>query len=155
MYSEYHFRSLVKKSTFVSRGLAFTMPASCKPFIVTYYVTFSDENRFVTGSKDGHVTIWTNSSQQSKKVFNNSEQFKNATLVKYRNNRIYAIGYREATLTIMDLSLGLIKVVPHKFENPIRLLVASSKYIAVGEFAGNVSVFDDKENLVLVSLKIG
>ena len=76
---------------------------------------------------------------------------KNATFVKYANNKIYAIARSDSMLTIMDLELNTLKVIDHKFENQIKILAATDKYVAVGEENGNVTVFDDNYNLVLVS----
>ena len=139
----------------------FTVHPSCKIqisyFSLWLYLlcasTFfsSDKDRFVTGSKSGHVTIWTNSGPISKKVFNNSEQKKSATRVVYANNKIYTLGLQEAQLTVMDVNLEVIKVIDHEFGSSIWELAASEKYVAVGEIQGNVTVFDDSGNVVLVS----
>ena len=89
---------------------------------------------------------------KSKKLFNNSEQCKNATLVQYADNKIFAIGHREARLHILDLKLRTLKVVDHKFEEWINVMKSSNLYIGVGEEThGNVTVFDHNGNRVLVS----
>ena len=51
----------------------------------------------------------------------------------------------------MDVNLEVLKVIDHKFESSIRTLTASEKFVAVGEYNGCVTVFDNKENSVLVS----
>ena len=97
------------------------------------------------------MTVWTNFVPKTKKIFNNAEQWKNATFVKYANNKVYAIS-ENSMLTIMDLELNTLKVIDHKFENEITVLTATDKYVAVGEYwSGNVTVFDQNYNLVLVS----
>ena len=111
----------------------------------------SDENRFVVGSKDGHVTIWTKSSPKSTKLFNNSEQWKNATFVKYANKKIFAIGKSNARLHILDLKLNTLKKVDHQFEREITAMESSSSFVAIGEACGNVSIFDNNGDLILVS----
>ena len=112
---------------------------------------FSDKNRFVTGSKNGHVTVWTNYVPKTKKIFNNAEQWKNATFVKYANNKIYAIGFRDSRLTILDLELNTLKIIDHKFEGTISVLTVTDEYVAVGDYSHNVTVFDKNYNRVLVS----
>ena len=112
------------------------------------FFTFSDKNRFVSGSKNGHVTVWTNFVPKTKKVFNNAEQRKNATFVKYANNKVYAIS-DDSMLTIMDLELNTLKVIDQKF-NDVCVLTATDKYVAVVDWK-NVTVFDQNYNLVLVS----
>ena len=116
---------------------------------VSHY--FSDKDRFVTGSKDGHVTIWTNSTPTSKRIFTSSKQWNNRTLVKYINRKIYAISYRHSKLTVMNMNLKVIKVFDYEFRRGVCLLVASQKYVAVGDLEGRVIVFDGNGNLVLVS----
>ena len=111
---------------------------------------FSDKNRFVTGSKNGHVTLWANSVSKTKKIFNNAEQEKNATFVKYANNKIYAIAKRDSKLTILDLELNTLKIIDHEFEKGTLILTVTDEYVAVGD-CFNVTVFDKNYNVVLVS----
>ena len=127
------------------------LPLSCKFCLFCFCISFSDKNRFVSGSKNGHVTIWKNFVPKTEKVFNNANQKDNATLVKYANNKIYAIARDDSMLTIMDLELKTLKVIDHKFENEISILTATETYVAVGDKDGNVTVFDKNYNLVLVS----
>ena len=54
-------------------------------------------------------------------------------------------------LTIMDLELNTLRVIDHEFKDSIWVLTATDKYVAVGDNYGNVTVFDDNYNLVLVS----
>ena len=55
-------------------------------------------------------------------------------------------------LTIMDLELNTLRVIDHEFKDSIWVLTATDKYVAVGEYwSGNVTVFDQNYNLVLVS----
>ena len=67
------------------------------------------------------------------------------------NNKIYAVGRQGAQLTVMDVNLEVLKVIDHKFGRSIWAHAASEKYVAVGESDGNVTVFDDNANRVLVS----
>ena len=134
-------------------GRPLTLHLSCKCFLLLFSLVllhFSDKNRFVTGSKSGHVTVWTNSVPKTKKIFNNAEQWKNATFVKYANNKIYAIARRNSRLRILDLELNTPKIIDHKFEDGIHTLTATDKYVAVGEWK-SVTVFDRNYNRVLVS----
>ena len=84
----------------------------CKITSIFTFINFSDGNRFVTGSGNGIVTVWNDSTPKSRKVFNNSEQWKNATLVAYADNKIFAVGYCEARLHILDLELNTLKTAP-------------------------------------------
>ena len=112
------------------------------------YYYFSDENRFVTGSKNGYVTVLNDSTPKSRKVFNQSEQWRNATLVRYANNKIFATGY--AKLHILDLELETYKVVDHEF-NDISVLAASDNYVAIGDWDRHVNIFNHNGDRVLVS----
>ena len=105
----------------------------------------SDRNRFVTGSKDGHVTIWTDAKPVSKRVFDN------ATIVKYINNKIYAIGRRHAKLTVLNMNLETTEFFDYQSAGSIMVLVATDKYVAVGDSFGYVNVFDNDGSMVLVS----
>ena len=112
---------------------------------------FSDKNRFVTGSKNGHVTVWTNSIPKTRKIFNHSEFWKNGTIVKYANSKIYAIARYISRLTILDLELNTLKIIDHKFEDRIDILTVTNEYVAVGDYSNDVTVFDKNYNRVLVS----
>ena len=114
------------------------------------FINFSDKNRFVSGSRNGHITVWTNFVPNSKKIFKNTEQENNATFVKYANNKIYAIAELDSLLTIMDLELNTLEVIDHKFKDKISILTATDKYVSVGDW-NNVTVFDQNYYLVLVS----
>ena len=112
---------------------------------------FSNENRFVCGFKDGKVAVWADSMLKSKKLFNNSGQWKNATLVAYADNKIFAVGKKEARLHILDLELNILKVVDHQFVKGITVMKSSNSFVAIGEYGGNVTVFDKNGRRVLVS----
>ena len=51
----------------------------------------------------------------------------------------------------MDLELNTLKIVDHKFKREIKFLTATDKNVAVGDYYGNVTVFNKDYNLVLVS----
>ena len=95
--------------------------------------------------------IWADSLLKSKKIFNNAEQWKNATLVSYAGNKIFAVGRFEARLHILDLALNTLKVADHQFEERISVIKSSEPYVAIGEYIGNVIVFDHNGKRVLVS----
>ena len=111
----------------------------------------SEDNRFVTGSKNGIVTVCNDSTPRSRKVFNNSDQRYNATRVRYANNKIFAVGLYKAKLHILNLELKTLKIVDHDFNDETYVLVASDNYVAIGDYSGNVTVFDHNGNLLLVS----
>ena len=129
------------------------MPLTCEfQNFFHFFNYFSDGNRFVCGFKDGQVGIWADSLLKSKKIFNNAEQTKNATLVAYAGNKIFAVGRSEARLHILDLALNTLKVADHQFEKSIRVIKASGSHVAIGEYSsGNVVVFDHNGNRLLVS----
>ena len=110
----------------------------------------------MSGSKKGHVTIWSNSTSKSRKIFNNSEQtvpsWKNATFVRYVNGKIFTIAKFESQLHILDLELNTLKVVDHQFKGQISVMESTTSFIAIGEcHFENVTVFDNNGNHVLVS----
>ena len=96
------------------------------------------------------VTIWKDSTPKSRKLFNNSEQSNNATFVRYANNKIFAVGYREAKMHILDLELKTLEVVECKLGRT-RVLAASENFVAIGEWYGRVIVFNHNGDRVLVS----
>ena len=126
-----------------------TVPLTCKNYFCFNFYSFSDENRFVVGFKDGHVAVWGSSMLKAKKLFNNFEQSYNAALVQYGGNKIFAIGQEHARLHILDVELNISKVVGHQFEEWISAMASSKSYVAIGEYK-NVIVFDHHGNLVLV-----
>ena len=134
-----------------------SVPLTCKNYFCFNFYSFSDENRFVVGFKDGHVAVWANSMFKSKKLFNNFEQSYNAALVQYTldRNKIFAIGRSKARLHIMDIELNISKVVGHQFEDSISAMASSKSYIAIaGHYHttqyNDVLIFDHDGNLVLV-----
>ena len=88
---------------------------------------------------------------KSKKLFNSSEQYKNATFVQFANNKIFAVGQNEARLHILDLALNTLCVADHQFEKEIRVMKSSESFVAIGEWYGNVTFFDTNGRRVLVS----
>ena len=123
------------------------------------FVNFSDENCFVTGSKNGIVTVWNDSTPRWREVFKNCEKWynggfvANATFVRYANNKIFAIGRYDTKLQILNSPLypDTLKVVDHEFDDWIRVLVASDNYVAIGDESGNVTIFNHNGDRVLVS----
>ena len=96
--------------------------------------------------------IWADSMLKSKKIFNNAKQERNATLVAYADNKIFAVGRSKARLHILDLALNTLKVAGHQFEKSISVVKASGSHVAIGEsWSGNVVVFDHNGKRVLVS----
>ena len=126
---------------------------TCKYRLNFHFYDFSDKNRFVTGSRNGYVTIWNivKSESKSRKIFDHSDQTLIATFVEYANNKIFAAGRNKAKLLILDLNLTILKVVDHQFNNYVETIKATSSYIAVGQIYGYVSVFNHDGNLILVS----
>ena len=120
---------------------------------MSVFHNFSDENQFVVGLYDGHVAIWANSVLKSKKLFNYSVEYENATRVQYADNKVFAIGYpKKAKLHILDLQLNILKVADHQFGDWISSMASSESYVAIGEWSsGNVTVLDHNGSRVLVS----
>ena len=77
-------------------------------------------------------------------------QWKNATLVQYAKDKIFAIGLAESKLHIFNLDLKVLKVVDYEFKDEISVLVASDYYAATGDGSGNVTVFKHNGDLALV-----
>ena len=96
------------------------------------YIILSSKNRFVGGTKAGHVGIWNGKSvEKSIKLFTNSVQEKNATLVQYCDGIIYAAA-EDSCVTKLDMNLKTRKVIGTKIEELIFTLVASHQYVAFG-----------------------
>ena len=128
----------------------FTLPLKCSRVCYFFFLNFSSDNRFVGGTKSGKVGIWNGASiEKSIQMFTNSDQQKNATLVKYSDGRIYAVA-EDASVTVLDMDLRIEKVLGQKVEKEIRTFVATPDYVAVGGFNDKVTAFD-KNYIVLVN----
>ena len=88
---------------------------------------------------------------KSRKLFKNTQQSKNATLVQYADNKIFALGIKKARLHILDLELNVLKVADHQFEGSIMVMKSSESFLGIGDLKGNVTILDHDGNLVLVS----
>ena len=118
-------------------------------FLVFY--NFSSENRFVAGTKGGSVAIYNNNTVEKKiKLFTNSDQEKNATLVQYVDGRIYAVA-EDSSLTQLNMNLRIEKVLGHKIQWKSYCLVATRDYVAVGGENKKVTVYDKTGRCLLVS----
>ena len=107
---------------------------------------FSDGSRFVTGSEDGHVTVWQDNLQKSVQLFPSK------VLVKYAGDKIYAIDKSGSKLAVLDTNLVVLKAINHRFGSQVSVLAATDSYVAVGELlSGKVTVFNNKGRLILVS----
>ena len=116
-----------------------------------YFPNFRSENRFVGGTKSGHVAIFNrNSIEKSIKLFKNSDQSKNAAFVRYSDWRIYAVA-EESSITVLNMQLEVEKVIGQKFHYQIDAFVATPNYVAVGDANNKVSVYNKGGDLVLVS----
>ena len=107
----------------------------------------------MTGSDSGHVTVWRNFTQKSRKIFDKHTQ----TLVKFTKNKIYAIGEQLTKLTALDMQLNTLKVPSYEFCH-VKILDATNDYIVVGDNIlsstngkSRVTVFDTEENYISVS----
>ena len=72
------------------------------------------------------------------------------TYVRYANKKIFAVGWDEAKLHILDMELKTLKVVQHEFEEWISVMAADNQYVAIGECGPDVTVFDHEGNVLLV-----
>ena len=144
-------RLLAHLQSWISMIPPLSVLRTCKYRFNFYFFDFSDKNRFVTGSRNGIVTIWNNSKLKSRKMFNHSDPVYNATFVQYANNKVFAVAKDYSKLHILDLALTTLKVVDHQFNGFVETIKATSSYIAVGQLHGDVSVFDHDGILVLVS----
>lgn len=91
------------------------------------------------------MTVWSGSTPKSRKVLDGK------TFVRYANNKIFAVGAYSNGLHILDLQLTTLKVVQHKFKGAIFTMETSGDIIAFGEGGGNVTVFNNNGEIVLVS----
>lgn len=131
-----------------------TLFAKCEFSQTVTSTKFRSENRFVAGTKSGQVVIQSGVSiEKSVELFENSVQEKNATLVQYTSNRIYAVA-EESSLTLLNMSLEVVKVLGPKVEKEVLALVATQDYVALGGVDKKVTVYDEFGNLALVKQTI-
>ena len=116
-----------------------------------FFLKLSSENRFVAGNKDGHVAIWNGDSiEKSIKLFSNSDQKKNATLVQHSDGRIFAVA-EDSNVTVLDMNLENKKLFGQKVEEEIFAFVVTPDYVAVGGRNKKVTVHDKSGFAVLVN----
>ena len=124
----------------------------------------SDDNRFVTSSRDGLIIIWEDFGEVARQVFKTDRrQF--LAFVQYSNDKIYAMAqdFRESNLLVLDMKLKLIANIrlssifyvcgPDWLSN-ITVLKANDRYVVVANENGFVLVISASENRgILVSYK--
>ena len=117
---------------------------------IQFDCNFSSKNCFVAGSKAGHVAILTESTvEKSIKLFDNSVQWKNATLVQYVNNTIYAVA-QDSKLTKLNLTLENRQVLGDTVSHEVFALTATNLFVALGGVSAKVTVYDTEGNITLV-----
>ena len=146
---------MVNAVTWLFKSHRSTLFVKCKfrylPWLSKFFETFRSENRFVAGTKNGQVVIQSGVTiEKSVELFNHSNQEKNATLVQYTSNRIYAVA-EDSSLTQLNMNLEVEKVLGRKIEKEILALVATQDYVALGGVAKKVTVYDEFGNLALVN----
>ena len=70
--------------------------------------------------------------------------------MQYTSNRIYAVA-EDSSLTQLNMSLEVEKVLGRKIEKEILALVATQDYVALGGVDKKVTVYDEFGNLALVN----
>ena len=112
---------------------------------------FSSENCFVAGSKAGHVAIFAESTvKKSIRLFVNPVQWKNATLVQYVDNTIYAVA-QDSKLMKLDISLENRQVIGDTVSEEVFALTATNRFVALGGVSAKVTVYNTEGNITLVS----
>ena len=142
---------MASTKNYPSKTQQFILLRKCEKKLQILFLFFSSENRFVAGTKAGHVAIMNGDSiEKCIKLFSNSDQEKNATHVQYSDGKIYAIA-ENSSLTQLDLVLEVQKILGQKVDKKVNALVATSDYVAFGGDYCNVTVYDKTGDLVLVS----
>ena len=104
----------------------------------------------MAGTKAGHVAILTESTvEKSIKLFDNSVQWKNATLVHYVDNTIYAVA-QDSKLTKLNLNLENRQVLGCTVSQEVFALTATNRFVALGGVSAKVTVYDTEGNITLV-----
>ena len=83
-------------------------------------------------------------------MFNDSVQWKNATLVQNCDGTIYAAA-EDSCVTKFDMNLKIRKVIGNKIENEVCALVATHQYVAFGGWNEKVTVHDNEGRLIVVN----
>ena len=142
---------MVNTRTCASKDHRSSQLPKCKQNFKTFFLDFSSENRFVAGTKSGHVAIWNgNSIEKSTKLFTNMYQYKNATLVQYSGGKIYAVA-EDSCVTVLDMNLRVEKDFGQKNEETIYAFVATPDYVAVGGLNNKVTVYNKRGDILLVN----
>ena len=109
------------------------------------YQPLRGENQFLTGSKNGFVTLWSGNEQVLSSKISDK-----AVLVKYFNKEIYAIA-EDSSLFFLGLDLQTKAVISNNVTGKINCLEASAGYISYGGFNNHVAVVDRNGQYCLVS----
>ena len=97
------------------------------------------------------MAIWNGDSiEKSVKLFSNSDQWKNATLIQYSDGKIYAVA-EDSSVTELDMILQNKRIFGRKVQKEIRAFVATPDYVAVGGYNKKVTVHDKRGDAILVN----
>ena len=88
--------------------------------------------------------------EKSIKLFENPVQWKNAALVQYVDNTIYAVA-QDSKLTKLDMNLENRQVYGDRVSQEVFALTATHQFVALGGVNAKVTVYDKRGNLALVS----
>ena len=86
-------------------------------------------------------------------MFKNSDQCKNAALVRYSDGRIYAVAV-DSSITVLNMKLQAKKVIGQKVQSEIYAFVVTPDYVAVGSANRKALVYDKRGNMLLVRVTL-
>ena len=102
-------------------------------------VSFSNNSKFVTGARDGTISLWAN-----KKIEKSAKHFTEWTLVFYKNDHIFAAS-KNKDVVELNMSLEIVKKFTGRNCQPFTI-DANENYLVVGyQFGGYVDVHRRKE----------
>ena len=102
------------------------------------YLYSSNDSNFVTGSRNGTVTLWKN-----KIIEKSVKHFDEWTLVLFKNDRIFAASANKDVIEL-NLSLDVVKRFNGRDCQPFTI-DANEEYLIVGYKSGNVDVHKRNE----------
>ena len=82
-------------------------------------------------------------------MFKNSDQCKNAALVRYSDGRIYAVA-ENSSITVLNMKLQVRRVIGKNVQSEIYAFVVTPDYVAVGGANRKALVYNKRGDLVLV-----
>ena len=134
-------RLLVASQSLRFLAVQFHQQVDCKYLSHVKVEILSDDSKFVTGSKNGTVTLW-----KQKKIEKSTKLFDEWTLVLFKSDHIFAAA--QNNVVELNMTLEVVKTFSGRNAQPFTI-DANERYLVVGykcvEFIGQVDVHSRKE----------